>query len=313
LSEGLRDIRLFVAAYEERSFTAAAKREFATQSGISQHIKKLENRFGVQLFSRNKRRVTPTPAADSYYNKCVDLLRLYENTHQSMVSMKNSITGEIAIGLMPTMTSVSLAPAMRRFIESYPNVLIRVVEAYSPILTENVLSGKLDFAIVPAIPGRPGLKSERFLTSFEMLVSRATADNKSTHLQPVQLAELDPIKLVLPSLANTRRVTIETSIATNGVRVDRLLEMDAMMGTVNFIAHSDWSTILPALMLLADTAPIELIARPIVKPRINLDLVLIEPSRHVISAPARVFLSFLREESEKIMARWEDRLAHVRF
>jgi DNA-binding transcriptional LysR family regulator len=308
LSDGLRGIRLFVAAYEERSFTAAANREFATQSGISQHIKKLEERFGVQLFSRTKRRVTPTPAADSYYNKCVDLLRMYENTHQSMVSMKNSITGEIAIGLMPTMTSVSLAPAMKRFIDTYPNVSIRVVEAYSPILTDGVLSGKLDFAMVPAIPGRPGLKAERFLTSFETLVCRANPENVATHMQPVRLADLDPLKLVVPSPANTRRVTIETYISANGVRIERLLEMDAMMGTVNFIAQSDWAAFLPAVMLLPDMPPTDFIVRPIVNPRQDLVLVLIEPSRHVISAPARVFLSFLREEAEKIMARWDEKL-----
>jgi DNA-binding transcriptional LysR family regulator len=42
MSGSLRDIRLFIAAYEERSFTAAATRENATQSGVSQHIRKLE-------------------------------------------------------------------------------------------------------------------------------------------------------------------------------------------------------------------------------------------------------------------------------
>ena len=51
--ESLRDIRLFIAVYEERSFTAAAKRENATQSGVSQHIRKIEDRFGVTLFTRD--------------------------------------------------------------------------------------------------------------------------------------------------------------------------------------------------------------------------------------------------------------------
>jgi hypothetical protein len=35
----------FVAAYEERSFTAAAVREDATQLGVSQHIRKLKKAF----------------------------------------------------------------------------------------------------------------------------------------------------------------------------------------------------------------------------------------------------------------------------
>ena len=51
MSASVRDIRLFVAAYEERSFTAAATREHATQSGVSQHIAKLEQHFRVALFN----------------------------------------------------------------------------------------------------------------------------------------------------------------------------------------------------------------------------------------------------------------------
>jgi len=64
LFESLRDIRIFLAAYEERSFTAAAIHEHATQSGVSQHIRKLEEGFRVKLFSRAKGQVSPTPAAD---------------------------------------------------------------------------------------------------------------------------------------------------------------------------------------------------------------------------------------------------------
>jgi hypothetical protein len=49
VTESLRDIRIFVAAYEERSFTVAAVREHATQSGVSQHIRKLEEGFELSF------------------------------------------------------------------------------------------------------------------------------------------------------------------------------------------------------------------------------------------------------------------------
>ena len=52
----LQDIRLFVAAYEEKSFTAAATRENSTQSGVSHHIRQLETLLNVKLFVREKGR-----------------------------------------------------------------------------------------------------------------------------------------------------------------------------------------------------------------------------------------------------------------
>jgi DNA-binding transcriptional LysR family regulator len=67
MPDSLRSIEVFVATYEERSFTAAAKREHATQSGVSQHVRKLEDRLGVKLFSRDRGQVAPTPVGDTYY------------------------------------------------------------------------------------------------------------------------------------------------------------------------------------------------------------------------------------------------------
>ena len=69
MPESLRSIQVFVAAYEERSFTAAAKREHATQSGVSQHVRKLEERLGAKLFSRDRGCVVPTPAGEAYYER----------------------------------------------------------------------------------------------------------------------------------------------------------------------------------------------------------------------------------------------------
>jgi LysR family transcriptional regulator, nitrogen assimilation regulatory protein len=93
VTESLRDIRIFVAAYEERSFTAAAVREHATQSGVSQHIRKLEEGFRVKLFNREKGQVAPTPAADN----CIQILRNIESSNNAMRAFAG-ISGEVSLG-----------------------------------------------------------------------------------------------------------------------------------------------------------------------------------------------------------------------
>jgi len=66
----IHDMRLFAAVYEELSFTGAAIREAATQSGVSKHIGKLEDLLGVRLFTRSKTAgIAATPAADVYYRQ----------------------------------------------------------------------------------------------------------------------------------------------------------------------------------------------------------------------------------------------------
>jgi len=303
LSGSLRDIRLFIAAFEERSFTAAAARENATQSGVSQHIRKLEETFGVKLFSREKGRVVPTPAADSYYRRCLDVLRAHEEADRSIQAYATGLEGDIVIGLMPTMTRCALAPVLARFIATHPNIVVRVVEGYSAVLTQQVQAGELDFAIVPAFSGGLGLKSRLFLRTPELLVS--TARSGLTHLNPVRLAALGPLKMVVPGKANTRRRLLETYFASNGVEVERLIELDAMLGTLDFVARTGWVTVLPGIMMADESGPRLFTVNPIIDPTFSLDLVLIEPSRRPMSAGAKAFLDMLESETRQLNRRWE--------
>lgn len=303
LAGSLQDIRLFVAAYEERSFTTAAERENATQSGVSQHIRKLEQSLGVRLFSRDKGQVAPTPAGDGYYQRCIDVLRAYDSATRAARAYARGLEGEVTVGLMPTMTRCALAPALSHFIEEHPNVTVRVIEGYSGTLTQRVRAGELDFAIVPAFPGLAGLKSRLFLRTPEVLVSRAGSRLK--HLEPVRLADLGPIKLILPSAINTRRRTVETYCASNGIDVSRTLELDAMFGTLDLITRSDWVAVLPGILMAIDGSGGDLSVNPVVSPELGLDLVMIEPSRRQMPEAAQAFLSRMEIESQKLNARWE--------
>jgi LysR family transcriptional regulator, nitrogen assimilation regulatory protein len=303
VSGSLRDIRLFVAAYEERSFTAAARREHATQSGVSQHIRKLEDTLHAKLFARDRGRVVPTPAGDSYYRHCIELLNTYAKATSAVQRHGSGLSGNVVIGLMPTMTRCALAPVLARFIDTHPNVVVRVVEGYSAALTEQVQAAELEFAIVPAFAGAPGLKSRLFLRTPELLVSKA--GSPLTHLQPVTLADLGALKLVVPSKANTRRRLIETYLASNGVEVDRLLELDAMLGTLDFVARTDWLAILPGIMMANETPRSRQFTVNPIAPPFALDLVLIEPSRRPMSPGAQALLAMLEEESARLNRRWE--------
>jgi DNA-binding transcriptional LysR family regulator len=298
-----RDIRLFVAAYEERSFTAAAKRENATQSGVSQHIRKLEESLRVKLFVRSKGRVEPTPAGDSYYRHCIDLLNTHARAVQVVRRHGAGLQGNVVVGLMPTMTRCALAQALARFIDRHPNAVVRVVEGYSAVLTEQVVAGQLDFAVVPAFSGAPGLRSRLFLRTPELLVSSRRSG--LPHLTPTRLCELGALKLVVPSKANTRRRLIETYLASNGVQIERMLELDAMLGTLDFIQRSEWMAILPALMMATDRGERHFTLNPIAAPDFALDLVLIEPARRPMTPAVGAFLAMLEEESHLLNRAWE--------
>jgi LysR family nitrogen assimilation transcriptional regulator len=211
--------------------------------------------------------------------------------------------GELTVGLMPTLTRCMMAPALSRFMEDNPNVAIQLTEAYSATLTQRVRAAELDFAIVPAFSDTTGLKVELFTRTPEVLVS--SAKSARSHLMPVKLSELSNLKLVMPHRQNTRRSTLETYISSNGVSVARILELDAMMGTLDLVARSDWAAVLPGIMMANEIQSPQFTINPLSSPALITDLVLIEPARRPLSKAAQIFLTMLKEEAARLNAVWD--------
>src|SRR3954469_18414045 len=303
----LRQLRSFVAVYEEGSFTAAAVREGATQSGMSHHVGQLEGELGVLLFERSGREVAPTRAGDLYYAECIAVLQRLEVARQRVVDQR--LNGVIRVGLMPSFTRALLAPVLDRFLAAAPAAQISVIEAYSGVLTEMVRRGELDFAGVPAFAGADGIVHRPLLRDRETLVR---ARQRGRRARPsVRLSELGPLKVVVPGLQNTRRGNIETYFATNGIAVAQRLELDAMMGTLQFVAASDWVAILPFVMMAADLDNDRFEIMPLEDPPFHAEFVLIEPARTVMSPTAALFAQLLREEAANTQAVFTKRMGQT--
>jgi DNA-binding transcriptional LysR family regulator len=295
----MRSLEIFVAAYEERSFTQAAVREGATQSGVSQHVRNLEARHGVLLFRREKGRVLPTPAADDFYRHCLHALRASDQAFQRLRQFSFGLSGEARLGLMPTMNAAALAPALMAFRQHHPNVKISVTEAYSAALVEKVLGGALDVAVVPAMPGVQGLRISAFMTTPEMMV-RARPGGQAHAPLPVRPADLGPLKLVLPEAANVRAETVRSYLVAQGAEIADMIEMNSMLGTLDLIARSDWCAVLPALLMASQTYGDIFEVRPL-DPPMALDLVLVESAACAQSAAVEAFCALLQQHAMALL------------
>jgi DNA-binding transcriptional LysR family regulator len=303
----LRQVRAVIAVCEEGSFTRAAERENATQSGISQHVAAVERKLGVKLFERVAGRVVPTPAGLRYYKSCVGAVGVLEKAVEQARTVAGEVSGDLRIGLMPTFTRAVLAPVLDDFVPRCPEVRLHIVEGYSGLLTKMVLDHELDFAVVPAFEGTIGLKSRLLVRDREMLLSGPRAG--FTPLAPLRLADCKPLKIVLPGPDNIRRRNLETYFQTHGVDVETKLEMDAMIATLEFVARSDWVTILPSVISVNDIGRGELIVNPLVAPELHAEFVVIEPTRRVLSTQAHIFLQRFEQEVAHIHEVWEAAIA----
>jgi LysR family tcuABC transcriptional regulator len=122
--------------------------------------------------------------------------------------------------------------------------------------------------------------------------------------EPVRLKEIAPLKIVLPSPGNVRRRNIEVYFETHGVAVADTLEMDAMIGTLEFVARSDWVAILSGLICSSDIGRTERVISPIFDPPLIAEFVVISPARRTLSTAARLFLECYEAEIARIQDLW---------
>ncbi|MEX3009702.1 LysR family transcriptional regulator [Hoeflea sp. TYP-13] len=283
----LRQLRFLVAIHEERSFTAAARRVNATQSGLSMQIKELEERLGLRLFDRSSTGVTPTTAGDRLYERATRILREVSAIDNDVQTLSGQVAGRVQVGMMPTFARSVLAPVLERFARHYPHVEIKVTEAYSAVLCEEVTNGNMDMAIVPSGKMVPGIKAEHLATDVEVFVT--SANTKRKHLEPVDLSKCKPLKLALPGPSNARREKIDTYLETYQVPIESIMELDTMMATLDLVSRSEWTTILPGCLCLPDIDQPRRKLHPIINPPLVVDYVFIEPASQAKTQAAELF------------------------
>jgi DNA-binding transcriptional LysR family regulator len=157
----LDQIRTFVAAAEEGSFSAAARKLGRAQSAVSDLIRRLEEELGVALFDRSRRAPQLTPAGS--------LLLRDARAVGGAVDLLNSRARGLTEGIEPELWAVvdvyfpfqAITEAARDFRLRFPTTPLRLYVEVLGAATEPVLDGRASFAVAGG-PGPlpPGLSSE---------------------------------------------------------------------------------------------------------------------------------------------------------
>lgn len=312
MSDGLTNIKIFVAAYEERTFTAAAHREAMTQSGVSQRIVQLESTLGVKLFKRSKFGVVPTPVADSFYAKCTEILRAHHLAVLSAKGFGKGLEGDITLGVIPALSQSVLAPVILSYTAENPNVRLSVIAGFGTNLTDAVSANDLDFALVPSFSGRTGLHLDRFASLREVLVISRNDDRGIGDY--ADLSQIGSLKLVVPSGGSgseaDRRRSLETYFAGKGVRIERVLELNSLAATLNLVAQSDWSCILPWVAVARHVEESRVSVYPLTDPSLFLDVVTITRVDRSLSPAGEAFRAALLKQTAKVESLAPSSLEH---
>ncbi|MBL6459435.1 LysR family transcriptional regulator [Belnapia sp. T6] len=293
MSIDLRKIRYFVAVYEEGSFTRAAKREKVVQPALSVQLGQLERELTVTLLERSQQGVRPTLAGERYYRFCIDFLRNLENATQEMRDLSGRITGLVRIGIMPSICHGPLVSVLNRYLDSYPDVELRLMEGFSGTLADAVLAGELDLAICNRPIPHSQLAYRHLISDRLILISGASKRLK--RWQTVNLDAVPNLRLVLPFPLHSQRRLLDEYIASGAIRPERVLQIDGISASLNFVRNSDWSILLPTLAVMNEARSASLTLNPVGFPALASEIYEMHPTSKPLSLPAQLFVELMLE------------------
>lgn len=239
----LRRLKYFVKIVDIGSLTQAADVLHIAQPALSQQLATLEGEFRQQLLVRTKRGVTPTDAGMVLYRHAQIILRQFDQAQSDVKNSGKTLSGQVSVGLAPgTAASALSLPLLKTVRARHPGVLLYLNENFGTTLSELIMNGRMDMAVlygskpVYGLSFAPLLKEELYLV--------APADMLLPDAQ-IALAQLQDVELLLPRPYNVvRKLVDEAFMGTH--RVPHVVaEIESASTLVSAISDGLGATILP--------------------------------------------------------------------
>jgi LysR family hydrogen peroxide-inducible transcriptional activator len=188
-------LEYIIAVDTFRHFAMAARHCFVSQPTLSMQIQKAESELGVKIFDRSKQPVITTDLGKELVEQARRIIAEKNVLDEIVAQKKGVVSGELRIGIIPTLAPYLLPLFVQRFTEKYPLVRLVVNELTTELIIAQLRSGKIDMGILVTPLQEPGIR-EHILFYEEMMayVSRKNAAYKKTYVLP---QDIDPNKLWL--------------------------------------------------------------------------------------------------------------------
>ena len=192
----LVQLEYIVALDTYRSFGIAAEKCFVTQPTMSMQVQKLEEELGVKLFDRSKQPITPTEIGTDVLEQARNILKESYKLKELINNQKSVVSGELRIGIIPTMAPYLMPKVIPAFMENYPDVQLVIWEYMTDQIIHELKNGLLDCGILSTPLEDKSLQEiPLFYESFVAYLSKSSPLMGKKNLKPSDI-NLDDLWLL---------------------------------------------------------------------------------------------------------------------
>ena len=191
----LRQLASFAALAEEKSFSRAAARVHVTQPALSMQIRDLEVSLGVTLVERLPREARLTPEGRAVLLRAARVLA--EVAEIETLARSRDLSGRLHLGVIPTVAPYLLPTVLAGLRGADITRDLRVREARTDVLIEELDAGVLDAIVIATPLRRADLRAEALFADHFVLAGSAARLDRLGGAGALRPVALDPDQLLL--------------------------------------------------------------------------------------------------------------------
>lgn len=139
-------IDTFLAVCRHMNFTKAAEELSITQPAVSQHIRALEENYGVRLFGHKGKKIHLTPAGQLFLNAVTTVKHDDIFLRETLLDIQEA-KNKLVFGATRTVGDFLLPEKLAAFLRRAPDARINMVVANTSELLKKLDGGEIDFAV----------------------------------------------------------------------------------------------------------------------------------------------------------------------
>jgi DNA-binding transcriptional LysR family regulator len=248
----LRHLDALLAIAEQGSFTAAADALSTVQSNVSAQVRQLEAELGAELIVRGRRGAAPTECGVAVLERARRVRRELEALRDDLSMLQGLRTGHATLGIVGTASRWMIPALVADLRAEAPGVQLRINEGASERLASEVLAS-------------PRLDVEHLLD--EALVGLAPADASDLGPEPVPLARLATLPIILPPVGNPLRREVDEAAADGGLTLAVPVEVEGIRLIADMVAAGGGASVLPETAIPPELRGVRRVALRGVPPR----------------------------------------------
>ena len=262
----LTQLRAFIAAIDDGSFTGAAGRLGIAQPTVSALIRKLEEHHGLPLFIRTGRRLELTAAGSELVGWARQIVESADRADEALVELRGLERGSISLGVLRNANFYFLPDVVETFRRRRPHVQLRLFGQNSFEVVEGVKAGRFEAGIV-VLPV-PDDELEVFpLLRDEVLWASADPARVSAPVTVEQVSEGPAVLYDASHSWNdpTRRQLSERA-QERGLRIEPVVEVEYLEAALELVRRGIGDTMVSSAVASSAAFPDGICTAPFAEP-----------------------------------------------